>query len=137
MIAALVWGAPRRSGPVWIGLAASLKVVPLAYALVYAGKRQWTRAGLAFAITATLWAPALLYSLQGFPTEPGESLSLLSIAGPIPWALLAALCAVTAIGFARTRFAWVAASTAVIAAIPRLALYDLTYLLVGAERRPE
>src|SRR4029079_944327 len=41
IVAALVWGVERRSGPVWVALAASLKVFPLLLALVYAGRRQW------------------------------------------------------------------------------------------------
>ena len=130
LIAALVWGAPRRSGPLWIGLAASLKVVPILYALVYVGRRQWVRAVVTFAVAALLWAPALLYDLTNYPSEAGESLSLLSLAGPIPWLALVVVCAGAAVVLARSRFAWLSASVAAIAAVPRLALYDLTYLLV-------
>lgn len=41
MVAWLVWGAERRSGPLWIALAASLKAVPILFAIVYIGRRQW------------------------------------------------------------------------------------------------
>jgi hypothetical protein len=131
LIAALVHGAPRRSGPLWIGLAASLKFAPVGYALVYAGRRQWGRAALTMIVGAILLAPALLYDLSQYPTESGDSLSLLSIAGPIPWTLGAMVLATGAFLLARTRFGWVAASAAVLAAIPRLDLYNLTYLLTG------
>jgi hypothetical protein len=137
LIAALVYWAPRRSGPVWIGLAASLKFVPILYALVYAGRRQWGRAALAVGVAAALMAPAILYDLSEYPTEVGNSLSLLSLAGPIPWAAVALILSVTAFLMARTRYAWGAASVAVLAAVPRLQLYDLTYLLVGADVREE
>jgi hypothetical protein len=133
MVAGLVWGAPRRSGPLWIGLAASLKFVPIGYALIYAGRREWARAGLAVAVAVVLLAPALLYDLGGYPTEAGESLSLLSIAGPVPWVVASVILAAAPFILARTRLAWVAASVAVLAAIPRLDLYDLTYLLVGLD----
>ena len=131
LVAALVYGAPRRSGPLWIGLAASLKFVPIGYALVYLGRREWMRAAFAFAVAAVFLAPALLYDLSNYPAEAGESLSLLSLAGPVPWAVVAVVLAVAALRLARTRYAWVVASTAVLAAIPRLELYSLTYLLVG------
>jgi hypothetical protein len=137
LIAGLVWGLPRRSGPVWIGMAASLKVVPIAYALVYVGRREWLRAAAAVGVAGLLWAPALLYDLSGYPAEAGDSLSLLSIAGPIPWAALAIICAGGTVWLARGRYAWAAASVAALAAIPRLQLYDLTYLLVAARRAPE
>jgi hypothetical protein len=132
LVAGLVWGIPRRSGPIWIGLAASLKVAPLAYALVYLGRRDWLRTAVAAGVAALLWAPALLYDTSVYPAEAGGSLSLLSNAGPLPWALVALALAVAAVLLAQTRFAWVAASTTVLAAIPRLDLYDLTYLLVGS-----
>jgi hypothetical protein len=131
LIAALVHGAPRRSGPIWIAVAASLKLAPMAYALVYIGRGEWRRAVIALGVVAVLLAPALLYDLSGYPADPGASLSLLSLAGPIPWAVLAVVGGAVAVGLARGRFAWLAASAAVLAVIPRLQLYDLTYLLVG------
>jgi hypothetical protein len=137
LIAALVYGAPRRSGPIWIGLAASLKVAPIAYALVFVGRRQWGRALLAVGVAAVLFAPALLYDLSNYPTDPGDSFSLLSLGGPIPWAAAAAVWAAVAVAMARTRMAWGAASVAVLSLIPRLELYSLTYLLVGLGRRDE
>lgn len=137
MIAVLVSGAPRRSGPLWIGIAASLKFVPILYALRYVGRGEWRKAFAASALAALLMAPALLYSIGSYPADAGESLSLLSIAGIVPWAVVAAGCAAVAIGLARRRYAWAAASTAVLAAIPRLELYDLTYLLVGLDRAEE
>lgn len=134
LVAMLVQGVPRRSGPIWIGIAASLKFVPLLYALVYVGRREWLRAGIAVAVAVLLLAPALVQDLRGYPADPGDSLSLLSLAGPIPWAALALVCAVIALVAARGRHAWAAASVAVLAAVPRLQLYDATYLLVGLGR---
>jgi hypothetical protein len=132
LIAALVYGAPRRSGPIWIGVAASLKFAPILYAVRYIARREWGRAGLAVLVAAALLAPALLYELGGYPSDPGESLSMLSIAGTVPWVLLALVCAAVALLLAEGRYGWTAASVAVIAAIPRLDLYDLTFLLVGS-----
>ena len=60
IIAALVWGVERRGGPLAIAAAASLKIFPLLFALVFAGRRQWGRFAAAIGLTALLWAPALL-----------------------------------------------------------------------------
>jgi hypothetical protein len=130
LIAALMYGIPKRGGPVWIGIAASLKFAPIAYALVYVGRGEWRRAATAAVVSAVLVAPALLYDLGHYPVDPGSGFSLLSIAGPLPWALVALLCAVAAVRLARGRHAWLAATVAVLAGIPRLQLYDLTYLAV-------
>lgn len=136
LVAGLVYGAPRRSGPLWIGIAASLKFAPIAYALVYLGRGEWRRAVLSLVVGAALLAPALFYDLSGYPADPGESLSLLSLAGPIPWVVLAVAGVAVAVGLARGRYAWAAASVTVLAVIPRLQLYDLTYLLVGLADPP-
>jgi hypothetical protein len=136
LIALLVWGVGRRSGPLWIGLAASLKFAPIAYALVYTGRREWGRVAATLLLTVALVAPVLLYDLSEYPTDPGGSLSMLSIAGPVPFIALGALGAVAAFALANTRFAWGAASVAVLLLIPRLDLYGLTYLLVGLTALP-
>ena len=136
LIAALTFGVPRRSGPVWIGIAASLKFAPIAYALVYVGRGEWRRAALSVLVAAVLVAPALLYDLGDYPIDPGAGWSLLSVAGVVPWAVVAGACAVGALALARGRYAWVAAGVAVLASVPRLELYDLTYLLVSLRGPP-
>jgi hypothetical protein len=70
-----------------LGLA---EVAPIALALVYVGRREWRRAAIAAAVTAVQVVPALFYDLTNYPADAGESLSLLSIAGPFrshssPW----------------------------------------------------
>jgi hypothetical protein len=138
LIAALMYGLPRRGAPVWIGIAASLKFAPIAFALVYLGRGEWKRAAISALVTALLVAPALLYDLSAYPLDPGRGFSLLSIAGPVPWAVVALAFAVGAVVLARGGHAWLAASVAVLAGIPRLQLYDLTYLVacLGGQSRP-
>lgn len=131
LIAVLMYGVPRRSGPIWIGVAASLKFAPIAYALVYVGRGEWRRAAVSVAVAALLVAPALLYDLAHYPMDAGAGLSLLSIAGIVPWALVAVGCGIATVALARGRYAWVAAAVTVVGSVPRLDLYDLTYLLVA------
>jgi hypothetical protein len=132
LVLMLLWGLERRSGPLWIALGASLKAVPLLLALVYAGRGEWRRAGLALILTAVLVAPAFLFDLSGYSTQPGPgNMSLISVAS---WLYVAVALVMSAVAFlaARTRYRWVAGSLAMIAALPRFLTYEISFLLVGA-----
>ena len=50
MMALLMWGIPRRWGGIAVGLAASLKVVPILLVLHFVAERRWTQAGVALAL---------------------------------------------------------------------------------------
>ena len=130
LIAPLVWSVERRSGPLWIGVAASLKVFPILFALVYLGRGQWPRALVAVAVAVVLWAPALLYDLRGYATEAGQAASLIS--APILWAVVVGAAIGVTLRLARGPFGWLAAAVSVVVALPRLFVYDVTYLMVGS-----
>jgi hypothetical protein len=134
VIAPLVWTVERRSGPVWVGIAASLKFFPILFALVYLGRREWRRAAVAVAVTGLLWAPALLYDLSGYATEPGLAASLISM--PLLWAVVVGAAIGVALRLAPGPYGWLAAGLSVVLALPRLFVYDVTYLMVGAPRDP-
>lgn len=131
MVAALLYGVERRSGPIWIGLAASLKAAPLALALVYAGRRQWLRFAVTLATSVILVAPAFAYDLSGYSRDAGPSVALFYQVGPWAWAVVSGV-AVTVV---LVRPTWLAGSVATIAALPRLLLYDLSFLLVDPHDR--
>ena len=135
VMVSLIHGIDRRSGPLWLALAASLKAVPILFALVYVARREWWRAFGAAALTALLVAPMPLLGWEPGSTDPGESLSLWYLLSPAAFAVAAvAAVAVAAIAAWRApRWAALAAGVAAILALPRLLLYDLTYLLVGAD----
>jgi hypothetical protein len=133
LIAALVWTVERRSGPLWIGIAASLKIFPILFTLLYLGRGQWVRAGVTLAVTAVLWAPALLYDLRGYTTEAGQAASLISV--PILWAVVVGAAMGLTLRLAPGRYGWLAAAVSVVLALPRLFVYDVTYLMVGVEAR--
>lgn len=129
MLAGLVLGVERRSGPLWIALAASLKAVPLLYVAVYAARREWGRVAWTLAITAALVVPMLLFDLSNYPLDSG-SLVDAPIPAPWSWVVVAALL----FGVWRLRsgpYAWVAASAAVIMALPRWVPYFPSFMLVG------
>lgn len=135
LVLGLLWGVERRSGPLWIALGASLKGVPLLLVLVYAGRGEWRRAAIALGLTVVLVVPALLFNLSGYSTQPGPNQMSLAAVSPILWISVALLAMAGTWALARSRFAWLAGSAAMIAALPRLLVYETGFLLVGLARR--
>lgn len=132
MIAWLVWGVERRSGPIWVALAASLKVVPILIVLVYAGRGEWRKAGEAVALTMLLVAPMLLFDRPSLASEFGLSNSLWSIA-PWLWFMTVPIALALAVWVAFRRN-WLGYPTIGLVSnlvLPRLFIYDVTFLLPG------
>ena len=138
LVLMLMWGVERRSGPLWIALGASLKAVPLLLVVVYAGRGEWRRAGLAVALTALLAAPALLFDLSNYSTQAGPGqISLTAVAGQLYLAVAITMVGLTFVAArARSRFAWLAGAGAMMATLPRLLTYEIGFLLVGLAERP-
>jgi hypothetical protein len=136
VIAALVHGAPRRSGPMWIALAASLKAVPIVFVLAYAARREWGRVAMSLLLTGLLVLPMPLMGWDPGRTPAGVSLAIYYQVGPTAWLVTAAaaVLAAAAVAWRLPRYAWLASGAAAIVALPRLIFYDFTYVLVGADR---
>ena len=134
LVAALVLGVERRSGPLWIGVAASLKLFPFMFVLTYLGRRQWRRAIVTGAITAVLLAPYLAYDLSHYVTSAGSGAMLLGWPPAYVFAVLAAVGGT--LWLARGRYGWLASATAVVLAIPRSFVYDVSWVLVGLPAPP-
>lgn len=135
MIALLVATLPTRWGPVGIGIAASLKIVPLILVVRYAGRGEWGSVAVSLAVAGVLWAPALLYDLSLWGQVPASTLSLFSVS-PLLWGVVAVGCLVIVYRLAPTRYGWLAASVAWMACMPRLLLYDVSALAVARTPRP-
>lgn len=133
MVALLVWGIPRRWGPAAVGVAASLKLAPILLALVWVGRREWGKAGLAAGVAAVLLAPMLLFDLSHYPIEATALVSVRRAFGDLAWLGLTAGLGVVTILLSRSRLAWGVADLAVLAAYPQLPLYRLGILLVGTQ----
>jgi hypothetical protein len=130
LIAALVWSVERRSGPAFIGVAASLKLFPILFVLTYLGRRQWWRAAATVCVTAVLLAPYLLYDLSNYVTTAGGAALLWE--WPVVYAVAVAGAAAAALWLAPSRFGWLGSSVAVVLALPRSFLYDATWIMVAA-----
>ena len=137
LVAVLMWGVERRSGPLWIGAAASLKIFPIIYAVVYVGRRQFGRAIVAAAVAAILWLPILLYDLRAYQGGFADSPSPFLAVHPVLFGAFALAAGVVALRAATTRYGWLAAAVAVFLSLPRVSLIDLSHLAVGAVRPDE
>jgi hypothetical protein len=135
VVAILVWTAGRRSFPAWVGVAASIKLVPIAFALVWAGRRQWVPALIAVGTAAVLFAPLLFFDLCSYPTDPGTGLLSLYAVSPPLWAAVAlATLAVTAwLAVRGSPYAWVAAAVLMFLGPPRVVTSYLGFLLVAVQ----
>lgn len=134
LVAALVWSVERRSGPAGIAVAASLKLFPILFVIPYLGRREWGKAAATVVISAILLAPYLLYDLSNYVTSAGGGGLLWDL--PIAYAAAVAGAMGAALFLSRTKWAWLAASAAVVIAIPRSFLYDVSWTLVGAPDEP-
>ena len=129
LILALSRTLERRTGPVWVAVAASLKLVPIAYILVWIDRREWRAVIVCLVTTAVLVGPMLLFNIDDYSTDPGARPAL------IPWppgqVMAVAVAGAATVVAARTRFAWVSASLTAMLLLPRFVEYSVTLALVG------
>lgn len=141
MIASLLWGLERRSGPIWIALAASLKVVPILFVMVYAGRREWWRVAMTLVLTAMLWAPMFVFDRPGLASgfDYGGASGSLANLNVVAWALVAGVSLGVAgwLAWRRSRYAWLGAAVSAVLVLPRFFLYDTTLLLPGVRRQTD
>lgn len=129
MMLALLYGIPRASGPIWVALSASLKVVPIVFVLIYLSRREWSKVAWSLVLTAGLAAPALLYHIPPEVLSPGRAQTLPFVAFLIVATI--SLIVATVIAWRSQRWAPLAAATASVLVLPRLFLYEVSMLLVG------
>lgn len=134
LVLALLWGAPRRSGPLWVALGASLKVVPIVLVAVYLGRGEWRRALITLGLTAVLLGPMLLFDLSGYSTAIGAGQQSLLTVSPVLFGIVATAAIIGAIVLARSRYAWLMGATAMMLALPRFQVYEFGFAVVGLAR---
>jgi alpha-1,2-mannosyltransferase len=134
LVLALLIGLHRRSGPVWVALAASLKFTPVLFGLVYLAHREWVKAAWAAGLSGILLAPAFLLGLPLDRVEDwaGAAPSILAWGLPVYVAAVGACCLAA---LAVPRYAALSVAAGAVLALPRLFVYDVT--LVAAAAAPE
>jgi hypothetical protein len=142
VVALLVWTIRGRTAPVWVGVATSLKLVPILFVLPWIGRREWWKAGVAVLTAGLLFAPMLLFDLQNYVTSPGTGLLSLYAVSPALWLGVAAANAAVALVLTlqRSRWAWLAVALLMFLGPPRVTTSYLSFILVAVvvmlEERP-
>lgn len=129
-MASLVFGIDRRSGPLWIAIAASLRATPFLFVAVYAARREWGQFWTTISLTAVV-APMLLYEPETLVTDvAGREPGLLAVS-PALWFGVAAvtLALLMIMVLRRSPYITIAAAAAAVIASPKLFAYDVTTLL--------
>lgn len=142
VVASLLFGIDRRTGPLWIAVAASLRATPILFVAVYAARREWRRFWITMGLTAILVAPMLWYDPMSLVTgvagrEPG-----LLAASPMLYlgGALAAVVVLAWLAWRRSPYTIIAAAAGAVVASPKLFGYDLTAFLAvnpESERRQD
>jgi hypothetical protein len=131
VVAMLSLTITRRSGPVWVGVATSLKLVPLFFAVVWLVRGEWRKALVATITAAVLWLPALAFDLSHYVASPGTGLLSLYAISPWAWAITAAASAAW-LGYAlltRSRLTWTSAAVLMFVGPPRIATSYLGFIV--------
>jgi hypothetical protein len=133
VVALLVRTIRHPTAPVWVGVASSLKLVPLAFALIWAGRGEWWKVLLAVGAAALLFLPALLFDLSGYVTSPGTGLLSLYAVSPVLWLVVAGVNAAVAVYLAvrRSTWAWLAVAILMFFGPPRVTTSYLSFVLVA------
>lgn len=131
LVLSLLYGIDRRSGPLWIAVAASLRATPILFVAVYAARREWGRFWLTLALTGLLVAPMLLYDPATLVSGvAGQEPGLLAVS---PWLFLGGVAisvgAVAVLAWRRSPYTIIAAAAGAILASPKLFGYDTTAFL--------
>jgi hypothetical protein len=133
VVATLVLAVGAASFPGWVGVTTSIKLVPLAFVLVWLPRREWRPAVTAIAVAAILWAPILLFDLTNYVTDPGTGLLSLYAVSPPLWFAVALASAGVVIWLAarHSAWAWVAATVFMVVGPPRVVTSYVAFIVVG------
>jgi hypothetical protein len=130
LVASLLFGIDRRSGPVWIAVAASLRATPILFAAVYAARREWARFWVTLGLTALLTAPMLLYNPETLVTDvAGREPGPLAFS-PVFYAVLAtaSVLVLAVLAYRKSPYTVLGAAAGAVLASPKLFAYDVTTL---------
>ena len=133
VVALLVWTIRSRAAPAWVGVATSLKLVPIVFIIPWLGRGEWRKALVAVVSAGALFAPMLLFDLGGYVTNPGTGLLSLYAVSPLLWGGVAAVTGLASLALAarHSRWAWLAAAVLMFVGPPRVTTSYLGFILVA------
>jgi hypothetical protein len=133
VVAMLSLSIRRASGPAWVGIAASLKLVPILFAVAWLVRGEWRKGVVAVAVAAILFLPILAFDLSAYVTDPGTGLVSLYAVSPALWATVAVVAAAVALWLAvrRSPYVWIAAAVLMFLGPPRVSTAYLAFLVPG------
>lgn len=134
MVLTLFLGFHRPWGPLAVAVAASMKVSPVLLVAAYLARREWLKAIASMVVAGILIFPGFLMGMaRAGNWDAAPALFGLS---PVVYGVVVVAALVAAFILPR-RFAVLAAAAAAVLALPRLFVYDVTLLTVGAPMAPE
>jgi glycosyl transferase family 87 len=133
VVAMLVRTIRHPTAPIWVGVATSLKLVPILFVVPWAGRGEWRKVAVAVGSAALLFAPILLFNLSGYITSPGTGLLSLYAVSPSLWLVVAVVNAAVAVLLAvrRSPWAWIAVALLMFLGPPRVTTSYLSFILVA------
>ena len=133
VVALLVWTIRSRAAAAWVGVAASLKLVPILFVLPWLGRGDWRKPLVAVLSAAALFAPMLLFDLSDYVTSPGTGLLSLYAVSPLLWLAVALGAAAVAgvLALRRSRWVWLAVAVLMFLGPPRVTTSYLSFILVA------
>lgn len=138
LVVALLSLTAGRSTPfaVAIGVATSIKLVPILFVVGWLGRREWRPALLAIGVAALLWAPILLFDVTNYITDPGMGLLSIYAFSPALWLAIAVASVLVAgwLTLTRHRWAWIGLAALMFLGPPRIALSYLGFLAPAVAR---
>src|SRR5947207_10026237 len=130
MLLSLLWGFNRGSGPLWVGVAASMQYSPILLALTYVARREWYRAISTGLLAAALIGPGFVLGLLNSGVRSQAAASLLGSSLPTYLIVVIAFALLALAG--PRRYSTLASAAAALLALPRLFAYDVTLIATGA-----
>jgi len=133
VVALLVRTIRHPTAPIWVGVATSLKLVPILFVIPWAGRGEWWKVAVAVGSAGLLFAPILLFDLSHYATSPGTGLLSLYAVSPDLWLAVAVVNAAIAVILAvrRSPWAWVAVAVLMFLGPPRVTTSYLSFILVA------
>lgn len=131
VVAMLSWTIVRPSAAWWLGIATSIKFVPIVFVAPWLSKRRWRDSLVAVTVSLLLFLPMVAFDLSGYVTSPGSGLASLYSESPLLW-LSAAIATLVTLAWLSVRgspHAFVAAGAAMFVVPPRVSTAYLAFLV--------